>query len=78
MEFVSSNPVVDASLFPHQDWSNTEFGAGSKEEVPEDMPETRGFGFVIRAYDHSDHDSDWMTRRSRSGFLIYLNFAPVN
>lgn len=41
------------------------------------MPQPRGFGFKIRAYVDSDHAADNITRRSRTGFLIYLNSAPV-
>ena len=37
----------------------------------------RGFGFVIRAYIDADHDGDSITRRPRTGFLVYLNMAPV-
>ena len=41
------------------------------------MPETRGLGFVMRAYVDADHAGDSVTRRSRTGFIVYLNSAPV-
>jgi hypothetical protein len=41
------------------------------------MPEPRGFGFTMRAKVDADHASDTVTRRSRTGFLVYLNCAPV-
>ena len=41
------------------------------------MPEPRGTGFVIRAKVDADHASDTTTRRSRTGFLVYLNCALV-
>ena len=41
------------------------------------MPESRGIGFVMRAKVDADHAGDTITRRSRTGFIIYLNSAPV-
>ena len=41
------------------------------------MPEPRGLGFIMRAKVDTDHASDTMTRRSRTGFLVYLNCAPI-
>jgi hypothetical protein len=37
------------------------------------MPEPRGQGFVIRAKIDADHASDFVTRRSRTGFLVWIN-----
>ena len=45
--------------------------------MPTNMPESRGLGFVMRAYVDADHASNTITRRSRTGFLVYLNMAPV-
>ena len=41
------------------------------------MPELRGLGFIMPAKVDADHASDMMTRRSRTGFLVYLNCAPI-
>ena len=41
------------------------------------MPEPRGLGFVMRAKVDADHTLDTITRRSRTGFLVYLNCAPI-
>eukprot|EP00980_Cylindrotheca_fusiformis_P014575 scaffold3933_cov98-Cylindrotheca_fusiformis.AAC.3 len=42
------------------------------------MPAQRGFAFRMRAFVDADHASDSMTRRSRTGFLVYLkNSAPI-
>ena len=45
--------------------------------MPTNMPEPRGTGFTIRAKVDADHAGDTVTRRSRTGFLIYLNCAPI-
>ena len=77
MVFGPSNPGVESALFPKQDWSNTKFDQDEKEDIPKDMPESRGSGFAIRAYVDAEHAGDCMTRRSRTYFIIYLNSAPV-
>ena len=41
------------------------------------MPEPRGLGFIMCAKVDTDHASDMITRRSRMGFLVYLNCAPI-
>jgi hypothetical protein len=41
------------------------------------MPEPRGFGFTMRAFVDADHAGDSVTWRSRTGFLVYLNSAPI-
>ena len=41
------------------------------------MPESRGMGVVIVAKVDADHASDSVTRRSRTGFLVYINCLLV-
>ena len=41
------------------------------------MPEPRGHGFIMRAKVDADHASDTVSRRSRTGLLIYLNCALI-
>ena len=45
--------------------------------MPANMPEPRGQGFTVRAFVDADHATDSMTRKSRTGFLVYINSAPV-
>jgi hypothetical protein len=47
------------------------------EELPPNMPEPRGQGFVIRAKMDADHSSDSVARRSRTGFLVWINSCLV-
>ena len=42
------------------------------------MPEPRGVGFTIVAKVDADHASDTVTRRSRTGLLVYLNCSLVH
>ena len=41
------------------------------------MPEPRGQGFTMHAKVDADHALDTITRHSRTGFLVYLNCAPI-
>ena len=77
MIFDPSEPEIDMQLFPRKDWEATEFGADLNEELPGAMPAARGLGFVMRAFVDADHAGDTVTRRSRTGFLVYLNMAPI-
>ena len=48
-----------------------------KEELPPDMPEPLGQPFVTRVYVDADHAGETLTRRSRSGYIVFLNSAPI-
>ena len=48
-----------------------------KESIPPNAPEPRGFGFIVNAQVDADHAGDTITRRSRTGFLVYVNRALV-
>ena len=41
------------------------------------MPKPKDMGFKIRAYLDSDHAGHAVTRRSRTGYIIYLNNSPI-
>ena len=77
MVFDPSEPVIDKSLFVRQDWSANVYGNNLKEELSANMPESSGQGFVMSAYVDSDHAGDVATRRSRTGFLVFLNSALI-
>jgi hypothetical protein len=47
------------------------------EELPPNMPEPRGQGFVIGPKVDADHASASVTRRSRTGFLVWINSCLV-
>ena len=78
MVFDPSYPDIDGSKFERQDWSDTVYGDNLKEDLPPNMPEARGFGFITSVYVDADHAGDTITRRSRTGFLVYCNSALVH
>ena len=50
MVYDPSDPRIDESAIELKDWTSSEFGhLQGKEELPLNMPEPRGQGFVISA-----------------------------
>jgi len=79
-----SRMVCDAAYFDwdppkEPDWSD--FYPGAKEAaaklIPPDMPEPRGKVVQVTTYEDSDHAGDQVTRRSRTGVIIFCNRTPV-
>ena len=77
--FDPSEPEIEGSMFERRDWASSEFGHVLEEgkELPPNMPQPRGVGFVTRAKVDADHAADTFTRRSRTGFIVYANCAPI-
>ena len=48
-----------------------------EEVIPPDMPEPRGKPVQTTTYADSDHAGDLISRRSRSGVLIFCNCSPI-
>jgi hypothetical protein len=48
------------------------------EELPPNAPRPRGIGFTMRAYVDADHASETVTRKSRTGFVVFLNNSPIH
>ena len=78
LTFDPSDPVLNYDLFEVKDWTTSEFGhLQRKEAIPGNAPTPRGLGFVMHAKVDADHASNTVTRRSRMGFLIYLNSSLI-
>ena len=78
MVFDPFDPVIDESKYQRRDWTSSEFGnLQRKKIVPSNMPEPRGQGFTISAKVDADHAADTVTRRSKTGFLLYANSALI-
>ncbi len=68
----------DRSLFERQDWSFLQYGCGEMvEELPDGMPVPLGQSMTMKVYVDSDHAGDMLTRRSRMGYVVLLNGAPI-
>ena len=86
MVFDPSELDIDLSDFPREDWSLSIYGDVSEElpptkpfeeSGPGEAPEPRGRGFRIIVFVDCDLGGDCVTRRSRTGFAVFLNGAPV-
>ena len=80
MVFDPSEPEIDMNEFLRQDWSYSVYsspGEELKEVLPPNKPEPLGNGFTIRCFVDADHAGNLVTRRSRTGFVVLLNNAPV-
>ena len=80
MVFDPTTPEVNMEEFEREDWSYTVYardGIQPSEELPPDMPKARGCGFIMSMYVDSDHAGDHVTRRSRTGFLVYLQRSLI-
>lgn len=76
MVFDPTEPDIDDTQFPKEDWTASAYG-DCREELPPNMPDPKGVGFTMRAFVDSDHAGELTTRRSRTGFIIFLNSAPI-
>jgi hypothetical protein len=61
--------------FKECDWKH--FYDDAQEAIPPNAPAPRGKDVDLRMFVDSDHAGDKLTRRSRTGFVIYLNMAPI-
>ncbi len=67
---------IDLSNFQTCEWK--EFYGDVKEGIPLDAPKPLGKDVDICMMVDSDHSGDKKTRRSRTGFLIFVNNAIVD
>ena len=49
----------------------------AEEQIPENMPKPRGRMVATTAYVDASHAANKMTRRSHTGFIIFVNRAPI-
>ena len=75
MVFDPTYPEVNMGDFKQCDWE--ELYPDAKELIPLNAPDPRGNDVDLRMYVDSDHAGDRVNRRSRTGYFIYLNSAPV-
>jgi hypothetical protein len=57
------------------DWKS--FYGEAREDIPPNAPTPCGKDADLQIFVDSDHAGDKQTRRSRTGFIIFLNMAPI-
>ena len=86
MVFNPSEPDIYMSNFLREDWSLSIYGdvkedmpskCAFSESGPADMPAPRGVGFTMTVFVDCDLGGDCVTRRSRTGFAVFINVAPI-
>jgi len=70
-----SYPEIDDKEFIVRDW--TDFYGKLKEDIPPNAPKPRGKEFIMREFVDASHADNKVNRRSRTGFIVMLNNAPV-
>jgi hypothetical protein len=73
--FDPTYPSVDMGAFIQTDWKSM-YG-DVKETIPPDAPVPRGKEVELRLFVDSDHAGEQFTRRSRTGYVIYLDMVPI-
>jgi hypothetical protein len=73
--FDPTYPSVDMGAFIKTDWKSM-YG-DVKEMIPPDAPAPCGKEVDLRLFVDSDHSGEQFKRRSRTGYVIYLNMAPL-
>jgi hypothetical protein len=73
--FYTTYPSVDMGAFVKTDWKSM-YG-DVKEIIPFNSPVPRGTEVYLRLFVDSDHAGGHCTRRSMTGFVFYLNMAPI-
>ena len=76
MAFDPSYPKIDLSQFKTDENWKAIYG-DVQEPIPPNAPPPRGKPVDLRLFVDSDHAGDKLTRRSRTGFYIFLNSAPI-
>jgi hypothetical protein len=70
-------PNVDFGDFQTNRTDFAEMYRDAKEEMPHKIPSPRGRGMTMLAYVDASHAANKVTRRSHTGYVVFLNRAPI-
>ena len=73
--FDPSYPNVSIDTLPKHDWKK--FYGDVKEAMPPGMPDPLVKKVAICCFVDTNHAGEKLTRRYRSGFIIFLQMAPI-
>jgi hypothetical protein len=73
--FDSRRLDIDNSSFKEVDWSD--FYPDADSLVPDNCPKSLGETVKITCYVDANHAGNMVTRRSHTGFVIFMNSAPI-
>ncbi len=70
--------ALDMNLFEQQNWLYLLYGCkGLADELPNNMPKPYGPLMTMQVFVDTNQAGDLLTRRSRTGFIVFLNGAPM-
>ena len=75
MVFDPTYPEINMTVFKEFNWK--EFYGNVKEALPPNAPLPRGKEIDLRMYVDSNHVGDHSNSRSRTGFFVFINMAPI-
>jgi hypothetical protein len=77
MAFDDKMPRLDGTAFHKSDWSESIYG-DVEEEIPSNAPKPLGNPVMMTCFVDANHAGDKVTCWSQTGFIIYLNNAPID
>jgi hypothetical protein len=72
-----SLPIIEYGDFRTKKEGFAEYYQGAEEPMPHDMPRTRGRPVVTTEFVDASHAANKKTRRSHTGFLLFLNRSLI-
>ena len=72
-----SLPVIEYSDFTTKPQDFAEYYRDVREELPHNMPTSRGPNLSITVFVNASFAQDKKTRKSHTGFIIFVNRAPI-
>lgn len=72
-----TQPMIDPSAFYVDSESFKEIYRDAKDELPQRMPKPRGRSVSTTAFVDASHGANKVTRRSHSGYILFVNRAPI-
>lgn len=76
-----TDPEIGITMFSKQDWSTSVYATGNNGDLQEailpNLPKPRGKGMRMRCFVDSNHAGDVVTRRSRTGFLVFIQSSLI-
>ena len=75
--FDPREPNIDYAAFKTNAEEFKEYYRDAQEEDPPRMPQPRGRSVTTTAFVDSSHAANLVTRKSHSGFIIFVNKAPI-
>lgn len=76
--FYPKEPIIDPKMFTgNETYDFCEFYRDAEEQLPSNMPKPRGRKVTTTAFVDASHAANKVTRRSHTGYIIFVNRVPI-